>query len=146
MLRSQLLSSAESLCSAFASKQPLETVLSRFSTTHQKTVIEHGLPSLAPFLGRIFNDPKEYFTLISTLLSFENMEFSEYMVDTELRRVNVKGKAKFTWVETGQAWDEVFTYILDFDHEAKVTDYQVFADTGACYLARVGKLEEVGHV
>jgi hypothetical protein len=140
LTRADLLHSAESLCISFASKQPLETILSHFSTTHQTCCIEYGLPSFAPFLGRPFTDPKEYFTLISALLTYENMQFSEYMVDTEARKVNVKGKARFTWIETEQSWDEVFTYVLDFDDEAKVTDYQVWADSGACYLAREGKL------
>jgi len=139
--RTDLLRSAESLCTSFASKQSLENILSHFSTTHQTTCIEHGLPSLAPFLGRPFNDPKQYFTLISKSVDFENMAFSEYMADTEVRKVNVIGRAKFTWLETKQSWDEVFTYVLDFDDEAKVTDYQVFADSGACYLARMGKLD-----
>jgi hypothetical protein len=98
---------------------------------------------LAPFLGRPFNDPKDYFTLISELLTYDNMQFSEYMVDTEARKVNVKGKAKFTWLQTKQSWDEVFTYVLDFDDQAKITCYQVWADSGACYLAREGKLDDM---
>jgi len=57
--------------------------------------------------------------------------------------VSVKGQAKFTWIETGQSWDETFTYSLDFDDEPKVTDYQVWADSGAAYLARLGKLDEL---
>jgi len=63
-------------------------------------------------------------------------------VDLEASKVAVKGKARFTWVETGESWDETFSYALDFDQERKVTDYQVWADSGAAYLARVGKLEE----
>lgn len=59
------------------------------------------------------------------------------------RKVSVKGQAKFTWIETGQSWDETFTYSLDFDHELKVTDYQVWADSGAAYLARIGKLNDI---
>lgn len=62
---------------------------------------------------------------------------------TSTRKVSVKGQATFTWIETGQSWDETFTYSLDFDHESKVTDYQVWADSGAAYLARIGKLNEV---
>ncbi len=30
--------------------------------------------------------------------------------------------------------------MLDFDDEAKVTDYQVWADSGAAFLARKGQL------
>jgi hypothetical protein len=55
--------------------------------------------------------------------------------------VSVKGRAKFTWIKTRQSWDETFTYTLDFDDEAKVTDYQVWADSGAAYLARLGQLD-----
>lgn len=62
------------------------------------------------------------------------------------RKVSVKGRAKFTWVETAQSWDETFTYSLDFDDELKVTDYQVWADSGAAYLARLGKLDELRKV
>ena len=43
----------------------------------------------------------------------------------------------------GQSWDEEFAYILDFDQSAKVTDYQVWADSGAAYLARRGELKQV---
>jgi len=57
--------------------------------------------------------------------------------------VSVKGRAKFTWIETGQIWDETFTYSLDFDDESKITDYQVWADSGAAYLARINKLDDV---
>lgn len=42
-----------------------------------------------------------------------------------------------------QSWDETFTYSLDFDDELKVTDYQVWADSGAAYLARLGKLDDL---
>lgn len=62
------------------------------------------------------------------------------------RKVSVKGRAKFTWIETSQSWDETFTYSLDFDDELKVTDYQVWADSGAAYLARLGKLDELRKV
>jgi hypothetical protein len=58
-----------------------------------------------------------------------------------MSKVSVKGRAKFTWIETGQSWDETFTYSLDFDDESKVTDYQVWADSGAAFLARLGKLD-----
>ena len=60
--------------------------------------------------------------------------------------MSVKGRAKFTWIETGQIWDETFTYSLDFDDESRITDYQVWADSGAAYLARLGKLDELTKV
>lgn len=58
-------------------------------------------------------------------------------------KVFVKGQATFTWIKTAQSWDETFTYSLDFDDELKVTDYQVWADSGAAYLARLGKLDDL---
>ncbi len=77
------------------------------------------------------------------------MSFVEWVVDTEVNKVCCKGKAKFRWVEEGSKgmenqewWDESFVYMLDFDMDAKVTDYQVWADSGAAYLARIGQLDE----
>jgi len=76
-------------------------------------------------------------------LTYENMRFSEYIVDIENHKVSVKGQATFTWTKTEESWDEIFTYSLDFDDELKVTDYQVWADSGAAYLASLGKLDEL---
>jgi hypothetical protein len=143
LTRNSLYSSAQRLCHDFAEKKDIQTILSHFSRTHQCTAIEHGLPILAPFLGRPFTGLdaiKEYFTLVVDLLSYEDMEFSEYTVDVEASRVCVKGNAKFTWKSTGKSWEESFVYMLDFDDEAKVTDYQVWADSGAAYLASKGEL------
>ncbi|KAK7015522.1 hypothetical protein VNI00_019103 [Paramarasmius palmivorus] len=83
-----------------------------------------------------------YFETIGSLLSFENMKFSEFVVDAESNRVACKGRAKFTWKSTGQSWDETFAYMLDFDDECLITDYQVWADSGAVYLASQGKLRK----
>ena len=144
--RPQLLAAAQALCSSFANKAPLETLLSHFSTTFQVSAHEHGLPFLAPFLGRTFPGTTgiaDYFTLISQLLTYENMSFSDWTVDAETQRVCTRGKARFTWVSgdgKGQWWDEEFVYMLDFDDEGKVTDYQVWADSGAAYLAKRGEL------
>lgn len=101
---------------------------------------------MAPFLGRSFtghSEVQKYFAAISSLLSYENMVFSEFVVDTEACAVATKGQAKFTWLSTKESWDETFTYKLDFDEEGKVTDYQIWADSGAAYLARIGKLDEI---
>ncbi|KIJ57854.1 hypothetical protein HYDPIDRAFT_120262, partial [Hydnomerulius pinastri MD-312] len=120
--------------------------LSHFSTTHQCTAMEHGLPAFAPFLGRPFNGREgitEYFSIIASLLTYENMCFSEYFADAEARKVSVKGRATFARITTNESWDETFTYVLDFDDENKVTDYQVWADTGAAYLASKGQLKKV---
>ncbi|KII87373.1 hypothetical protein PLICRDRAFT_55336 [Plicaturopsis crispa FD-325 SS-3] len=143
--RAQLLKAAQALCADFASGTDLDTLLSHFSTTHQPTAIEYGDPSLAPFLGRKFTGDAEirrYIGIIGSVLSYQNMSFSEWTVDTEVRKVCVKGKGRFTWTSTQESWDETFAYMLDFDEDLKVTNYQIWADSGAAYLARVGKLVE----
>ncbi|CDO75237.1 hypothetical protein BN946_scf185036.g1, partial [Trametes cinnabarina] len=131
--RAQLLQSAQSLCNAFASKADINTLLSHFSSTHQISAFEHGLPVLAPFLGRPFmgrsgkTSVAAYFELLQQHLTYENMEFGEWVVDELACKVSVCGSARFTWTEgegKGQSWEEDFVYVLDFDQAAKVTDYQ----------------------
>ncbi|KIJ20896.1 hypothetical protein PAXINDRAFT_125431 [Paxillus involutus ATCC 200175] len=144
--RQQLLDAAKCLCDDFAQKKSPEIILSHFSETHPCMALEHGLPAVAPFLGRSFDGREgvlEYFSVIASCLTYENMRFSEYFVDTEARRVSVKGEATFTWITTKESWDETFTYVLDFDDENKITGYQVWADTGAAYLASKGQLKKV---
>ncbi|KAI0629138.1 hypothetical protein C8Q77DRAFT_1220339 [Trametes polyzona] len=150
--RAQLLESAQGLCSAFASKADIDTLLSYFSSTHQISAFEHGLPLLAPFLGRPFtgrtgpSSVRAYFELLQKHLTYDNMSFGTWVVDPDSSRASVKGTAKFTWADgpgKGQSWDEHFAYILDFDQDAKVTDYQVWADSGAAYLARRGELAQL---
>jgi len=79
--------------------------------------------------------------LLAQHLTHQNMRFSEYVVDVEERKVAVKGQAEFTWTSSGDKWEETFAYVLDFDDQAKVVRYQVWADSGAAYLARMGELE-----
>jgi hypothetical protein len=144
--RKELLVSARQFCEAFSRKEDITTLLSHFSATHQTSVIEHGEPSLAPFLGRTFSGVsgvQKYFETISSLLSYENMMFSEFVVDAEARKVALKGKALFTWTSTGESWNETFAYMLDFDEEGKVAEYQIWADSGAAYLAKIGKLNDM---
>jgi hypothetical protein len=144
--RSQLLQAAQTFCSAFASQKPPEEIFSHFSTSDDVEAYEHGLPQLAPFLGREFRGQdgiKDYFQTMSGSLSYENMKFSNFVVDAEENKVSVRGKAKFTWTSTGQSWDEVFTYVLEFDGMLKVKKYEVWADSGAVYLASQGKLDEL---
>lgn len=144
--RAHLLESAQRFCDAFSQKKDADTILSYFSTTHEVSAIEYGTPFLAPFLGKPFigiSEVKRYFELIGSLLSYKDVEFSGYVVDEEAMKVSVKGKGIFTWLSTDQSWDEVFTYTLDFDHELKVVQYQVWADSGAAYLARIGELHQV---
>ncbi|KAJ6262196.1 hypothetical protein Dda_3001 [Drechslerella dactyloides] len=138
-----LLAAAKALCDDFAAKADSQTIVSHFS--RDATAFEHGSPTFASFLGREFkgrDGVTEYFGLLQRFLEFANMSFSEYFVDERQGRVSVKGKASFTWLSTGVSWDEVFTYVLDFVDEDggwKVSRYQVWADTGALYLARLGQ-------
>jgi hypothetical protein len=62
------------------------------------------------------------------------MRFSDYIVDEVEKAVCVRGKASFTWKETGKGWDEVFAYRLGFvegDGLWKVGRYEVWADSGS---------------
>lgn len=140
------MSAAESFCNAFASQQPLDEILSHFSTRYAILAHEHGLKHLAPFLGRDYTGEKgvkAYFETMSSYLSYENMKFGTYVVDASENRVSVKGQAKFTWTSTGQSWDEDFAYVLAFDEDGKVVKYEVWADSGAAYLASKGQLDEL---
>ncbi|KAJ8086170.1 hypothetical protein PM082_004993 [Marasmius tenuissimus] len=147
-LRDQLLAATQSLRDAFMAGTGLDPVLSLFSksTTQRVYAIEYGEPALAPFLGREFIGMaaiQSYFEIIVTCLSFKDMEFVDFVIDTESRRVACKARATFTWNSTGESWNETFAYILDYDGENKITGYQVWSDSGSTYLARIGKLVEV---
>ena len=140
--RDTLFRSAQSLCNDFANKEPLDKVLSNFSTQQGGNNIfcfEHGdANSSVPFLGRPFvgmGGARQYFELIASLLSYTSMRFTDYFVDVEMAAVSVQGEATFTWKSTGKSWDEVFTYRLRFDSDGKVTKYEVWADSLAAYLA-----------
>ena len=72
--------------------------------------------------------------MLQRYLTFENMRFSDYVVDEVERVVGVRGQARFTWKETGKGWDEVFTYRLEFAEEGgswRVSRYEVWADTAS---------------
>lgn len=143
--REKLLSAAKAFCQAFADKKSLDEIVSHFSESDEVRAIELGDDRLAPFLGRTFDSIsgiKEYFKAIS-VLSYENMKFDEYIVDTETAKVSVVGMAQFTWIETGESWHETFTYRLSFDQAYRVKTYSVWADTGAAYLASQGKLKDL---
>ncbi|OQU98011.1 hypothetical protein CLAIMM_03852 isoform 1 [Cladophialophora immunda] len=144
--RDTLLSAAQAFCNAFASKEAPNKIFSHFSSSDDVLALEHGLPQLAPFLGREFRGQRgleEYFGLLSSNLQYENMRFSNFVVDAHVLKVSVRGEAKFTWTKTGQSWDEVFTYVLEFDKENKVKVYEIWADSGAAYLASKGELLNV---
>ena len=143
--RAALLAAATDFCDAFASQQPPDIILSHFANDNNTRCVEHGLKQLAPFLGRQFtglDGATEYFSIIADLLSYENMQFSEYFADAESLNVSVKGRARFTWKSTGNSWDEVFTYRLTFNDQLKVTVYEVWADSGAAYLASKGQISD----
>ncbi|PFH52594.1 hypothetical protein AMATHDRAFT_139771 [Amanita thiersii Skay4041] len=142
--RQQLLATAERFCGAFVQRESIDTILSFFSSTQEVRIIEHGEPLLAPFLGKWFNGlsgVQAYFEMIGSLLSWDDIRFSEFVIDEELGKVAVKGGGQFTWKSTGDSWKESFAYVLDFDEEGMITQYQVWADSGAAYLARIGKLK-----
>ncbi|KAI0065539.1 hypothetical protein BV25DRAFT_1913569 [Artomyces pyxidatus] len=145
-LRTDLLAAATAFCDAFAAGSPLDTIIAFFSTSTAPVAIEHGLPQLAPFLGRTFEGLPgvvQYFVTVGNSATYTDMRFQDWIVDTQERKVSVRGRGIFTWKSTGQKWDETFTYTLDFDEELKVKRYQVWADSGAAYLARTGKLDEL---
>lgn len=138
--RTQLLNGAKSFCASLSSSEPLSAILKHFSTQTTPSVHEYGLPSIAPFLGRTFTGREEvskYFETLFELLKVEGeMVFDGWMVDTETSLVSVKGKARFTWISTGESWDETFCYRLKMveegeEGECKVEEYRIWPDTGA---------------
>ncbi|KAI0377885.1 hypothetical protein F5Y04DRAFT_171208 [Hypomontagnella monticulosa] len=144
--RAELLDAATAFCDSFAQKKSPDEILSHFSIDDGILAYEHGLKELAPFLGREFRGRQgvqEYFKIISSCLSYEDMRFADYVVDAAENRVAVRGMARFTWTATGDSWDETFAYALKFDDERKVTSYEIWADSGAAYLASKGRLKEL---
>jgi hypothetical protein len=134
-------------------------LLSAFTTSPKPLAHEHGLPQLAPFLGRSFigqDGISTYFQLLSTHLDIKNMTFEpeeSWIVDEKCMAVALRGTATFIWKKTQQAWDETFAYRIKVAEDVsddtakrgslKVTEYQVWADTGAAYLASLGKLDDL---
>ncbi|KAK6952801.1 hypothetical protein Daesc_005095 [Daldinia eschscholtzii] len=144
--RTDLLNAATAFCESFAQKKSPDEILSHFSSSSDPLAYEHGLKELTPFLGREFrgrDGVREYFSTISSCLSYEDMRFADYVVDAVENRVAVRGTARFTWTATGESWDEVFAYALGFDDQHKVVSYEVWADSGAAYLASKGQLKQL---
>ncbi|OTB08330.1 hypothetical protein M426DRAFT_51981 [Hypoxylon sp. CI-4A] len=144
--RTELLEAATAFCESFAQKKAPDEILAHFSGSPDVLAYEHGLKELAPFLGREFrgrDGVQAYFEAIASCLSYEDMRFDDYAVDAAENRVAVRGTAAFTFAETGESWDEVFAYALQFDEMRKVLTYEVWADTGAAYLASKGRLKEL---
>lgn len=72
--------------------------------------------------------------MLQQYLTFQDMRFSDYMIDEVEKVVCVRGEAKFTWRETAKAWGEVFTYRLQYieqEGQWKVIRYEVWADSGS---------------
>lgn len=161
-----LLAAARALCTAFASGANIPTILSHFTRDPYPTAHEHGLPGLAPFLGRTFtgvDGVSRYFQLLGEHLGFEAMRFEDealWVVDTEAMAVVVRGEARFWSKKTEEGWEERFVYRLGLAEEIdavgddygtgsgvkkglKVQEYLVWADTGAAYLAGKKRLGEV---
>ncbi|KAJ5111003.1 hypothetical protein N7532_001538 [Penicillium argentinense] len=137
-----------------ASPPSTPNLLKTFTTNPRPLIHEHGLQQLAPFLGRTFTGSEgvtRYFEILAQYLSIEKMGFESedaWVVDEESMTVSLRGSARFVWKETGQAWDETFFYRLGLardEGEGKVAvcEYRIWADTGAAYLARIGRLEDV---
>jgi hypothetical protein len=158
--RETIIHPARALCSAFARGASTTELLTHFTEEPMPVAHEHGHPDLAPFLGRPFtgiDGVGRYFDLISSLLAFQDMRFDredEWIVDQQTLAVCIRGKARFTWKSTGEAWDETFCYRLGMAEEVgesaertggnfKVQEYRVWADTGAAYLASRGQLKEL---
>jgi hypothetical protein len=189
--RLTLLSPIQSLLTALTSPPTsptyISTILSTFTIEPTPSIHEHGLPQLAPFLGRTFTGTDgiaRYFELLAETLSISDMTFEPeeaWLVDNDCMAVVLRGRARFRWKRTGQGWDETFIYRIALAEERggdigsgggvdmartgvspatpataadggddsrgkgnlKVVEYQVWADTGAAYLARMGKMGDL---
>lgn len=77
----------------------------------------------------------------------------DWLVDDSCMAVSLRGTATFTAKATNQAWDETFIYRIALARDQSedpekngrllVWEYQVWADSGAAYLARLGRLGEL---
>ncbi|KAH8166154.1 hypothetical protein CIB48_g2086 [Xylaria polymorpha] len=159
LTRVEFLAAARAFCDSIALGKSLDEIVSHFASTPDVVVHEHGLPQLAPFLGRDFcgaEGVREYFETVGRCLRFEDTRFVEFIADEGGRdengdgdragKVAARGKVRLTSIETAQSWDETFVYILRFDETGKVVRYDVWADTGAAYLAGRGELGKDGGV
>ena len=138
--RLKLLEAAESFL--FTSRPRIKTALVKalIYYTSEEPVFVHddAVPQLAPFLGRDFagvHDVREHFATILSSTAYGRMTFSNYIADTSTRQVSVRGEAVFTSKIPGESWNEIFTYVLDFDDEGRVKRYQIWADTGPAFIA-----------
>ena len=142
--RDDWLTSTRKLCDVFACQGSIEEIIDTFSSSRQDEIMlfEHGLPELAPFLGRKFTGRqgvRDYFEIVSKHLSYKGMSFSDFIFDKDCKVVSVRGKAEFTWKSTGKSWKEVFIYRINLDEEGKILTYEVWADSGAAYLSSLSE-------
>ena len=152
--RESLIQPVRSLLSALNRGEPhLEKY---FVGDPQPEIYEHGLSLFAPFMGRIFTGVdgiRKYFALLNELLVFQETTFEDeksWIVDTETMAVFLRGQCRFLWKDTSQTWAETFCYriaiqedLSDWTRALKVKQYYVWGDTGALYLASLGKLDLV---
>lgn len=78
--RDSLQAAASALCADFAAHADIDILLAHFSSSHQVSAREHGLPLLAPFLGRTFTGRaavQAYFELLQEHIAYEDMSFGE---------------------------------------------------------------------
>ncbi|KAJ5114857.1 hypothetical protein NUU61_000616 [Penicillium alfredii] len=159
--RTTLLDPVQRLTQALTTptRSPISTLLSTFTTQPTPLAHEHGLPQLAPFLGRSFtglDGVARYFELLADHLAIHDMAFEpdeSWVVDDTNQAVTLRGSATFEWKATRQAWDETFVYRVALAEDAssdplkrgslRVWEYRVWADSGAAYLARLGRLGEL---
>ncbi|KAK3938377.1 hypothetical protein QBC46DRAFT_167723 [Diplogelasinospora grovesii] len=155
--RQQLFREARAFCDSFAAHaSPDEMIAKHFSAKflpyrNDISVLEHGVPQIAPFVGRKFQGKsgvRKYFETVSQYLTYDNVSFldSDFMVDPQTYKVAVRGKGRFTWKSTGQSWIESIHYQLSFAELEigclmRLVSYEVWADTGAAYLASKGLLD-----
>ncbi|KAL4778240.1 hypothetical protein BJX76DRAFT_362919 [Aspergillus varians] len=151
--RADLTAATASLCTAFSTGADIPTLLSTFTTSPAPQIHEHGHPGLTPFLGRTFtgrDGVTDYFNILDVNLGVEEMWFDEeqsWVVDTENKVVCLRGRARFVSKVSGEKWDEVFIYRISLAAEEeggwKVRVYEIWADTGAAYLAGRGELRNL---
>lgn len=207
--RATLLPPVQSLLKALTATPPSPSeILKTFTSTPIPLVHEHGLPQLAPFLGRSFTGQDgvaRYFQLLGETVEIREMVFEDeemWCVDDVAMAVALRGRATFYWKGSGQGWEETFFYRIALavdvgeqegdqggvsagggdgrtdlggvgvgvnssfpatspsslppsslsakkekdvfgDGKLKVCEYRVWADTGAAYLARLGRLGEL---
>lgn len=104
----------------------------------------------------------EYFDLLAQHLTISEARFDDeddWVVDTQNMTVCLRGRARFTSIQTQESWNETFMWRVALSEELggdsepprdgqglKVQEYRVWADTGAAYLACRGELTSLGPV